>query len=269
MKKSLLFQIVLLGYLGTKAQSLPKDSLYFVHLQNGTTIYSNKVRLVNSLTRGKYLLLDSNRRIPLAEAKDFKGWQGTYAIGNIRGYFDAYRLQNEGRRISLYSQCYYSDETYYGTATPGGIETPTTISTREKAYFFRKGVDSPIQRLTIHNLKIATTDNPASTQQLRIARTNIYLGIGLFAGGFVLTTAGIVTTINRNNDINNTYAQASAKWLQEAQTNPNTPAPPLPHYYGLSPLFYLGTASALSAMIPIFNVGNHIRKALDIYNGID
>ena len=41
------------------------DSLYYVHLVDGTTIYSNKVRLVNSLTRAKYLSLDSNRRIPL------------------------------------------------------------------------------------------------------------------------------------------------------------------------------------------------------------
>src|ERR1700722_19488536 len=105
MKKSFFLAIVLLGYLGTKAQSPSKDSLYFVRLQNGTTLYSNKVKLVNSVTRGKYLLLDNNQRIPLSQAKDFSGWAGTFAIGNIGGQYDAYKLQNEGRRISLYSQC--------------------------------------------------------------------------------------------------------------------------------------------------------------------
>jgi hypothetical protein len=269
MKKSSFFLIVLLGCLSPKAQSQSKDSLYFVRLQNGTTLYSNKVKLVNSVTRGKYLLLDSNRRVPLSEAKDFKGWQGTYAIGNIGGYYDAYRLQNEGRRISLYSQCYYSTDTYYSATTPGGAEFPTTITTREKAYYFRKEPDSPIQRLTLHNLGVATADNPASAQQIRIARTNIHVGIGLLAGGVALVSAGIITTVNHNHDLSTAYDQASAKWFQQAQTNPNTPLPALPHYSGLSPLFFIGTAATLSAFIPLFNVGRHAQKALEIYNGMD
>jgi len=269
MKKSLFLLIVLLGYLDTKAQSTSKDSLYFVRLLNGTTLYSNKVRLMNSITQGKYLLLDDNQRIPLSQAKDFKGWEGTFAIGDIGGRYDAYKLQNEGRRISLYSQCYYTTDTYFTAITPGGAETPTTITTRQKAYYFRKGADSPIQRLSIHNLTLATADNPASTQELRIAGTNIHLGIGLLAGGVVLATAGIITTVNHNRDLSNAYDQASAKWFQQAQTNPNTPLPALPHYSGLSPLFYIGTAATLSAMIPLFNVNKHVQKALDIYNGID
>jgi hypothetical protein len=270
MKKSFFLLIVFLtGYLGTNAQSPSKDSLYFVRLQNGTTLYSNKVSLVNSLTQGKYLLLDNNQRIPLSQAKDFKGWAGTFAIANIGGQYDAYKLQNEGRRISLYSQCYYTTETYYTAATPGGVEFPTTITTREKAYYFRKGTDSSIERLTIHNLKLATADNPASTHELGIAGTNIHLSIGLLAGGVALVTAGIITTVNHNRDLSNAFDQASAKWFQEAQTNPNTPMPTAPHYSGLSPLFFIGTAATFSAFIPLFNVGKHVQKALDIYNGID
>ncbi len=85
MKKSFFLLVVLLGYLDTKAQSTSKDSLYFVRLQNGTTLYSNKVRLMNSLTQGKYLLLDNNQRIPLSQAKDFKGWEGVFRHRRYRG----------------------------------------------------------------------------------------------------------------------------------------------------------------------------------------
>jgi hypothetical protein len=269
MKKSFFLLIALLPFLGTKAQSAAKDSLYFVHLHDGTTLYSNKVKLVNSFTQGKYLLLDGNRRIPLSQAKDFKGWDGTFAIGNIGGQYDAYRLQNEGRRISLYSQCFYSTETIYGSSTPDGIQTPTTITTRERAYFFRKGADSSIQRLTLHNLGIATADNPASAQEIRIARTNIHVGIGLIAAGLALTTAGIITTVDHNHALSNEFSQASAKWFQQTQTNPNTPMPTLPHYSSLGPLFYIGAAASFSAFIPLFNVAKHTQKALDIYNGIE
>jgi hypothetical protein len=239
LKKSFFLLIVILGYLGTKAQSPSKDSLYFVRLVNGTTLYSNKVKLMNSFSQGKYLLLDGNRRIPLSDAKDFKGWEGTFAVANIDGEYDAYKLQNEGRRISLYSKCYYTTETIFGATTPDGITTQTTITTHQKAFFFRKGIDSPIRRLTVQNLKLATADNTASIQQLRIAGTNIYLGIGLVAGGVALTTAGIISTVNHNHALTNAYDQASANWYKEAQINPNTPLPALPHYSSLGPAFYL------------------------------
>src|ERR1700691_3106776 len=94
------------------------DSLYYVHLLDGTTIHSSHVRLVNSLTRGKYLLLDGNRRIPLDSARDFKGWDGTFAVGAINGYYDAFRLRNDGPRISLYSKCYYETETTWYSPSP-------------------------------------------------------------------------------------------------------------------------------------------------------
>src|ERR1700722_5199796 len=116
-----------------------QDSLYYVHLLNGSTIYSNKVRLVNSFTRGKYLALDSNRRIPLEQVRDFKGWDGNFAVGRIYSQYDAFRLQNEGRRISLYSKCYYETETVWSSAAPDQPQTPTAITTREAAWFFRKG----------------------------------------------------------------------------------------------------------------------------------
>ncbi len=269
MKKLLFLPIALLGYLGALAQSPSKDSLYFVRLVNGTTLYSNKVKLMNSFNQGKYLLLDGDRHIPLSDAKDFKGWEGTFAVANIDGEYDAFKLQNEGRRISLYTKCYYTTETIFGATSPDGIATPTTITTHQKAFFFRKGIDSPIQRLTVQNLKLATADNPASTRQLRVAGTDISLGVGLVAGGIALTTAGIITTVNHNHALSNAYDQASANWYKEAQTNPNTPLPALPHYSSLGPAFFIGTAMTLSAMIPLFNVRNHIQNALDIYNGND
>ncbi|HXB35933.1 MAG TPA: hypothetical protein VNV35_21045 [Puia sp.] len=216
------------------------DSLYYVHLLDGTTIHSNHVRLVNSLTRGKYLLLDGNRRIPLDSARDFKGWDGIFAVGAIDGYYDAFRLIDEGLRISLYSKCYYETETAWWSPTPEG-----PITSRENAWFFRKGTDGEVERLTPHNLKIAMADNPASLAELRIA--------------------GIIQTHQRNTAAYNTYQQESAAWYANSMNNPNAPMPTLPHY-GLSPLFYVGSAMALTGFIPIFNVKKHLFSALDIYN---
>jgi hypothetical protein len=241
------------------------DSLYYVHLLDGTTIHSSHVRLVNSLTRGKYLLLDGNRRIPLDSASDFKGWDGTFAIGAINGYYDAFKLRNEGRRISLYSKCYYETETTWYAPAPGISEVPTTISTREAAWFFRKDTGSDIERVTIHNLRNAMADNPASLAELKIAGTNLYVSIGLIAAGAGTVVAGIIQTHQRNTAAYNTYQQESTAWYNNSMNNPNATMPTLPHY-GLSPLFYVGSAMALSGFIPIFNARKHLVSALDIYN---
>lgn len=252
-----------------KTQSIPRDSLYFVRMLDGTTLYSNKVKLVNSISTGKYLLLDSNKRIPLSQTKTFNGWEGTFAVGNVGGGFDAFKLQNQGRKISVFSQCYYTTETSYSSTTPNGAEFPTSITTREKAWYFRKGDDGDIQRLSYHNLKDAVADNPASTREVRIAGTNLSVGIGLLAGGTALAVAGIIQTVHRNNDAYNAFKTASANWFIQSQQNPNTPMPSAAAHYGPSALIYIGVISTLSATIPLVSVSRHVRKALDIYNGID
>jgi hypothetical protein len=269
MKKLFFLLLVLPGCLNAYTQSKPRDSLYFVRMLDGTTLYSRKVQLINSLTRGKYLLLDSNRHIPLSLAREFKGWDGTFAIGNVGAGFDAFRLQNEGARISLYSQCYYSTETYYTSTTPDGPSFPTTISTAEKAWYFRKGEDGNIQRLTYRHLQDALADNPACTRELKIAGTNMYIGIGLLAGGTALIVGGIIQTVKRNNDAYNAFKTASANWYNASIRNPGLPPPSAAAHYGVSPLTYIGGATLLTAFIPILNVNKHARKALDIYNGID
>lgn len=245
----------------------PADSLYYVHLLDGTTLHSNTVRLVNSLTRGKYLLLDNSRRIPLDSARDFKGWQGTFAVGKIDGYDDVFRLQNEGRHISLYSKCYYGTETTWSSPAPGEPQTPTTIATRESAWFFRKGPDGDVERVSVRNLRMAMSDNPASLAQLKVAGTNLDVSIGLLAAGAGMIVAGIIQTHQRNTDAYNKYQAATSAWYNNSMTNPNAPMPTLSHY-GLSPLFYVGSAMAVSGFIPILNMRKHLIKALEIYNTV-
>jgi hypothetical protein len=252
-----------------QAQPLTSDSLYFVRLTNGSTLYSNKVRLVSTFTGDRYLLLDSNRRIPLAATTEFKGWDGTFAVANFGAGPDAFRLQNEGRRISLYSQCYYEAEPEFGTGTLDGPRFRNSISARRKAYFFEKDKDGVIQRLNFSNLRDAVADNPASTGELHIAGVDLRLGIGLVAAGTALVVAGFIQTAHRNNDAFHAYRQASANWYIAVQQNPNTPMPTAPSHYGPSALVYIGGLAAVSAIIPLANVGGHIRKALDIYNGIE
>ena len=268
MKYSFFLLITLLGHLVTYAQS--RDSLYFIRLKDGSTLYSNKVQLKNTFG-GKYLVLDNNKQIPLSQAKEFKGWDGTFAVGYRHGDYDAYKLQNEGRRISLFSQCYYTTETVYASATPDGVRTPTTITSREKALFFRKEPDGDIEPLTYHNLNIAIADDSNATHELRIARTNVYLGVGMLAAGLGLFATGIITTIHHNNQAENAYTQASAEWYAESTAHPwsNTPMPAAPHYEGLSALSFVGMAMSFSAIIPFANTGKHARRALAIYNGID
>ena len=163
---------------------------------------------------------------------------------------DSFLLRSNGPRIFLYSFC-----PAYGY--PG------------KAVYFRKDQDSTYHRASLRNLRVALADNPASMQELHIAGINIGLGIGLLAGGIALSTAGIITTVHHNQQLTNAYNQATAKWFAQSQATPwaNNPSPALPHYSGLSPLFFVGTAMTLSCMIPIFNVAKHGQKAIDIYNG--
>jgi hypothetical protein len=161
---------------------------------------------------------------------------------------DSFRLRVPGRRISFYSFC--------------------TPYSEGRAVYFRKDQDEAIHRLNYRNLSVALADNAASMHHLRIAHTNAYLTIGLFAGGAALTATGFIVTENHDRAVNNAYNRASAKWQAQSLTNPNTPMPTPPNT-PLSPLVYIGTLSTLSSIIPIFNRIKHTQKAIDIYNGIN
>jgi hypothetical protein len=160
---------------------------------------------------------------------------------------DSFRLQVPGRRIALYAFC--------------------TPYSEGRAIYFRKDQDEAIHRLNYQNLSVALADNPASMHQLRIAHTDAYLSIGLFAGGAALTALGFIVTENHDRPLNNAYAQAYAKWQVQSLTNPSIPAPTPPHTTALSPLVYIGIASTLSTIFPINGGMKHRQKAIDIYNG--
>lgn len=238
---------------------------YSVRLKDGSTVHSNNIQLVNSFTQGKYLRLDNSRQIPLSKVTDFNGQQGTFAVGNIDGEFDVYKLETEGPRISLYSQCLYETETVFASTTPGGPQFPTTLTSQAKAFYFRKN-DSDIQRLNYQNLKLAVGDDPASLRELRLGRTDLFLGIGLFTAGIVMAAADIHHTIQLNNNAQNAYNAASKTWFNQTLSNPNAPMPTLPPHYGVSALFYLGLATTISAVIPLASIGKHTHNALYIYN---
>ncbi len=159
---------------------------------------------------------------------------------------DSFRLRVPGRRISFYAFC--------------------TPYSEGRAVYFRKDQDEAIHRVNLHNLSVALADNPASMHQLRIAHTNAYLAIGLFAGGIGLGAAGFIITSNHENALNNAYNQASAKWQAQSLTNPNTPMP-APSNVTRAPLNYIGRASTPSRIIPITGRIKHTQKAIDIYNG--
>ena len=159
---------------------------------------------------------------------------------------DSFRLRVPGRRISFYSFC--------------------TPYSEGRAVYFRKDQDEAIHRLNYYNLSVALADNPTSMHHLRIAHTDAYLSIGLFAGGMGLTAAGCIITAVHDHTLTNAYNQASAKWQAQSLINPNTPVPSPPNLT-LSPLIFVGIASTLSCIIPIASSRKHTQKAIDIYNG--
>ena len=126
-----------------------------------------------------------------------------------------------------------------------------------------------IRQLNIRNLRSAVADNPSSAGELNIAGVDLHLGIGLVAGGVALVATGLIQTSRRYKAAIDAYRAASANWYLAAQQNPNTTMPRAPGHYGISPLVYIGALAAVSAVIPLTNVGSHVRRALDIYNGID
>jgi hypothetical protein len=180
------------------------------------------------------------------QAKDAPAQQPAPHPGNYSS--DSFRLQIPGRRISLYAFC--------------------TPYHEGRAVYFRKDQDEAIHRLNYQNLSVALADNPASMQQLRIAHTNSYLAIGLFAGGMGLTAAGCIITDIHDHTLTNAYNHASAKWQAQSLINPNTPMPTPPNLT-LSPLIYIGLASTISCVIPINGRVKHTQKAIDTYNGIN
>ena len=159
---------------------------------------------------------------------------------------DSFRLRTPGRRISFYAFC--------------------TPNSEGRAVYFRKDQDEAIHRATFHNLSVALADNPASMHQLRIAHTNSYLAIGLFAGGMGMTALGCIITSVHDHTLTRAYNQASAKWQAQSLINPSTPMPTSPNLT-LSPLIYIGLASTLACIIPIAGRIKHTQKAIDIYNG--
>ena len=265
MKKPFFLIFALLVGLAGYSQPHPVDTLYYVHLKDGSTVHAGKIELVNSFTQGKYLRLENNRQVPLSEVRDFNGQQGDFAIGNSNGQYDLYKLETEGPRISLYSHCDYETETVFASISPGGPQFPTTLNSRAKSYYFRKN-NSDIQRLTYRNLTLAVRDDPASLGELRLAHTNLFIGIGLFTAGLAMAVADIHHTIQRNNDAHHAYNAASEAWFNQTSSNPNAPLPALPPHYGFSALFYLGLATTFSAVIPLANIGKHTRNALYVYN---
>jgi hypothetical protein len=251
-----------------------KDSIYYVHLLDGSTVYSRKVSLLESRSRGKYLQLDSSRTIPLEQVRDYKGWDGSFVVSTAAGKPYAYKLENEGRRISLYAVCYPVTETNFVSTTPDGPTFPETTTTTHKDFFFQKDDAGPVLPVNFKNLQDAMQDNPGSLKELQLTHSNIHVGIGLAAGGLALLGIGIAVTAHHNHLADEQYNQAFNQYSQELNHippfSPNWPLPPpaLPNHI-VSPLIYVGGAAIFSAIIPLASAGRHAKKAIDIYNDME
>jgi hypothetical protein len=285
MKKLLpLFRAFLLPFLlvlgaQTKAQHLPKDSIYFVHLLDGSTIYSRIVDIRESISGGIFIQLDSSKTLPLGQVRDLKGWDGSFIVSMLAGMPYPYKLENEGRRISLYSICYPITEVTHPFNIYYGPHLADTAMITHKDLFFQKDDQGPVLPLTFKNLREALRDNPQSLHELELARSNIHLSIGLAAGGLALLGVGIGMTIHHNHVEDEKFARASGL-LNPNPTPPGTPIfppvgfglqqnlpppPPLPDHT-ISPLIYVGAATLFTATIPLFGVKKQSQRALDIYN---
>jgi hypothetical protein len=245
MKKPLFsFLAALLLHMGNSRAQVPpsRDSLFYVHLRNGATLYSRQVQLMGS--KIKYLRLAGGPMIPLDSVLDYRSWDGIFAVGLYRGGPQVYKRETKCL-ISLYSQYNYATTTTWSAPDVNGVSWPQFDTEKEKTWYFRKGEEGPLLPYNYSNLRSAVADNPASAAQIRIASRNRNLGIGFLAGGGALILVALAEATHRRPDGS----------LSQSATNTS--------------LILSGASVGLSlGSFPfILSVPKHTRKALDIYNG--
>src|ERR1700744_461551 len=231
-----------------------QDSLYYAQLKNGQTIYSSTLRVRNNPASDKYLALDKNRTIPIDEVGRFYSPRGMFVTVPGSAGTDVYRVEMDGRKISLFSQVVYdpNDATY-----DPNTQTWTYGSNTRKEYY-RKTGETQMHLVSYASLRHALSENPASEAKMRLASTKVYTGLSLFLASAVVEGIGILQTARKN-----------APHLVTT-TNPqypyNTTTASVSSGHTVSPLLFIGLGGMAGGIVLFFGAHHSEFRALSLYN---
>jgi len=218
-------------------------SEFYVRLKDGQTRYSSFVHLKHSNPAEKYLALDNNRHIPIGQVDRYRTPYGTYLTVPDSTGTNIYRIQQEGRRLSLYSRL---------AEKISDMDNHTST----RSLFFRKTGETTMTPAAMTCLQQAMADNPASLHQLQKATRLKHIGLGIVVASAIVEGLGVY--------------QSTRKKIDPIHLQPDSPLPP-PHllpkpYYTVSPLLFIGGEGLLAGFVVLLNAHHHVKKALDIYN---
>jgi hypothetical protein len=255
--KPLLLSLCLIGFLAGPAfsQLRPKDSTYYAQLKTGQTLFSTYVRVHYTAAAEKYLTLDQDRTIPMEEVDRFYSPRGLFVTVPGSAGTDIYRQELDGPKISLFSRVTYDpNASTYDPATH--TESYGSYSRKE---FFRKPGQVQMHPITYASLTKALSDNPASLQQLRIAKTKVYTGLALFAASLIVEGIGVYETAKRN--------ERHFVYTTSTQYPYYTTSATAVSRGGVSPLLFIGAGGIVTGLVLSLGAHHNEVKALNLYNG--
>lgn len=226
------------------------DSVNRIRLKTGEIIHS-RIRLRKNSSDEKYLLLDDDRQLFIDQVDRYSTrWETFVTVPGSAGT-DIYRVEREGSRISLYSRLIIDPYRFQDSGY-----TPTRL------FFFRKTGQEKMTPETYTGLMNAMADNPASTRQLRIMRTQMAVGGTIAVASFIVAVIAALT----HHPSNPKFDPPAPPQITWPYMPPPSPTPPGPTRYKLSPLVPIGGAVMLGGLVFALTAHHHEYKALDIYN---
>lgn len=245
--KPVLIAVSLLLFFSLSGQA--QSNTYYAILKGGQKIYSRHLSLRINAAADQYLLLDSNRHIPIEDVDRFHSSTGTFVTVPGSAGTDVYRIEREGPKITLYSRLFFDP-----TLQNDSGYTPT------REFYFRKAEQEKMKVVTLTSLRAAVADNPASLHQVNVASKNMTIGLTTGFASVFLEAVGIYFTAKGH--------------THPAIYQPTVPPgyPPLPPIqttvttHPVSPLVYIGGGGMVGGLILAFGAQHHALKAFDIYN---
>lgn len=220
------------------AQSDP-DARYFLQMNNGKMVYTNRMTQEEPFLRGSYLLVDGTEKYKLSDVKWYRSPDGTFKKFSTGTFGSTWYKQEEEGGINVYSRIVTSSNGggYYGR---GMYMTPTYTTT--KIEYFQTG-DKPPQRLAYRPLKNLMLDQPEGLEVLNRGHKNAVTRTALYGAGIAMLLTGLALTVSNS------------------ETDPYTGATRT----RLSPLVYLG---AVTCIVPAFvpSPTRDYRRAITVFN---
>ncbi|MCC9165450.1 hypothetical protein [Pontibacter harenae] len=243
--KKLLSSILLLLSLcmGAQAQTeQAQPARYFIHLNNGQTIYTNKLKYKSPIFKQDYFLVDDTLRYSIQSVNLYQSDEGYFARVSYGSGLDSFAKRvSEGPRISKFYTSTYDYRPNYSPYGFGGYGYGYgAVPSRRRVYFFSKD-NGPLIPLNYENLKESLADNASSMALLQRHKRERVISTIVSAVGVGVTAIGVLSS-NVTTDV---YGNSSAQ---------------------INPAVYAGAGLiALPFVIKLFQK-DKLTQAMEVYN---